>query len=100
MNPADITALRTQISEISRKLGNALEAIENVEGLLDADGLATLNALATPKAVAATAICHLMAHEYAQAACTGLEAAAARLADLITAADRVATSLAPKALEP
>ncbi|MBC8009943.1 MAG: hypothetical protein H7067_07590 [Burkholderiales bacterium] len=94
MNAAEITALRAKLCRVHIELGNALQALEDIEGLLDAEGLATLQALATPVATATTSACYGLAHSCAETACGSLEAAAAQLADLITAVDRVATALA------
>lgn len=93
MSPEDIATLRRQACRVHSELAKALICLEDIEDLLNAEGLAKLR---KDGEVASIAACTLMAHECAQGACSGLEAAADHLAELITATDRLATSLAPQ----
>lgn len=82
MSPADFAALRQRICRVHAELGAALLHLEDAESLLKD---ATVSALA---------------HEHAEGAAAAFEAAAAHLADLVTAADRLVLQLAPKGDQP
>lgn len=99
MTPADITALRADACKVFAELGQALACLEDAEGLMDSEGLATL---ATQGEIGrhASAACSYLAHERMQTACNALETAATTLADLCVTADRLTTQLAPQGVQP
>ena len=99
MNAADITALRAQTCKVFGEMGMALACLEDVEGLLDSEGLATL---ATQGALGhhASVACSALGHERFETARASASAAADHLAKLVEDLDRIALALAPKRAAP
>ena len=77
MMPSDIAAFRAQACKVVADLGAGLLALEDAESLLQ-----------QPRT-------HALIHEQMENAAGSFESAAARLAELVTAADQAANRLRP-----